>query len=80
MLKLRDAQGNLAVALDRGDGLLIKLTAPAKAFEAVTLAPILAEKRLTVQLIGVPNPMDEKACEIDLAVQTLEVETRPPAE
>ena len=74
-LDVASRENQLVVTLDRGDGLRVRLSAPAEGFEAVVLDPAVAEKRLTVQLISTPHPMDRDAREIGLPLQVLDVET-----
>lgn len=71
------SEGEVAVQLDRGDGLLITLTFPAAGWEKVDLQPVVDKKCFTVTLVGAPQPMDNRAKALDLPAQTLRVSSVP---
>ena len=68
--------GDLVVRLDRGDGLIVQLSAQAEGFDWLEVEPDAAESALTVLLRGIPQPMDREEAEIDLPAVVLEVEVR----
>jgi formylglycine-generating enzyme required for sulfatase activity len=77
-LPVTSAEGEVSVQLDRGDGFLVALTLPAAGWEKIDLQPVGEKQRLTVTLVGAPQPMDEPAKAYDLPAQTLRVTPMPP--
>lgn len=68
--------GDVTINLDRGDGLVVVLTVPAKAIESVTLEPVPSEQRLTVTFTSLPCQMGREAQTINLPPQFLAVENK----
>ena len=76
----QEAEGEITVQLDRGDGLAAVLTAPAAGWEAIELKPVVDKNYLQVTLVGKPLPMDGEPKQLDLPVQRLSAKTVPVAE
>lgn len=76
-LPVTNADGDITVRLDRGDGLLVALTIPAAGWEAINLQPAVEQHALTITLVGAPTPMTPAAKTLDLPAQTLTVQTAP---
>ena len=74
-----DAEGELTVQLDRGDGVAAVLTTPAAGWEAIELKPVVERKALQITLVGMPRPMNKDAKTIELPVQTLSARAVPAA-
>ncbi len=66
-------EGEVAIRLDRGDGLLVTLTVPAAGWERIDLQPVAEKRRLTVTLVGMPLTMDKEPKTIELPAQTVRV-------
>ncbi len=60
-----DGAGDLTFALDRGDGLVVRLTTPARGWEKVTVAPDAGRKQVVVTFGGRPQAMSAAARVID---------------
>ncbi len=72
-LPLAKPDGDVTIALDRGDGLQVTLTIPAAGWEAVSLLPSSKKQMLTVTLLGAPTAMNAQAKTLELPAQTLAV-------
>jgi formylglycine-generating enzyme required for sulfatase activity/lysophospholipase L1-like esterase len=73
------ADGDVAIRLDRGDGVAVILTTTVAGWEAVEIKPVVDQGFLEVTLVGAALPMDEDAKTIDLPVQTLAAKPVPLA-
>ncbi len=80
-LEFSGQEGNLTVALDRGDGLTVTLETPAAGNQTVALTPVAAERRLTVAIgsQAIPLPPGDNASEILLPPVALRVQVTDPA-
>jgi formylglycine-generating enzyme required for sulfatase activity len=63
--------GDVAIRLDRGDGVAAVLATTVAGWEAVEIKPVVDQNYLEVTLVGAALPMDGDAKTIDLPVQTL---------
>ena len=60
-LPLKNAQGEVVVRLDRGDGVEVSLTVPAAGWNAVHLKPVVDQNFLEVTLVGAKPQADDPA-------------------
>jgi len=72
-----NASGDVAIRLDRGDGVAAVLATTVTGWEAVEIKPVVDQNYLEVTLVGAALPMDEDAKTIDLPLQTLVARSVP---
>jgi sulfatase modifying factor 1 len=72
-----NAGGEIAISLDRGDGVAAVLSTSAAGWEAIELKPVVNNRYLEVTLVGVAAAKD--ATTIELPVQTLSAKAVPAA-